>query len=348
MGRSPLSSDREIESPRHRFFLVALRVALLFPVCASAWSQNTSGSLAVDWSHGAEHCVAGAQAPLQVHEYNAQTFILREDLCSAFEAPFMYLLVGSSKALLIDTGDVADPKLMPLAQTVLGLLPTSGESRLPLLVVHTHRHLDHRAGDAQFERIPNTQVVGFELSAVQKYFGLSDWPNGSAQIDLGDRTIDVLPTPGHNETHLTFYDRNTGLLFSGDFVMPGRLLIDDTTAELASSKRIAEFAKDRPITHVLGGHIEMNRAGELFPWGSQYHPDERPLQMSKEDLMALPKAAASFNGFYTRHGGFILMNPLRILIVIASAGAIGLIAAIVTLIRYFRRRKARGKQQPQA
>jgi hypothetical protein len=31
--------------------------------------------------------------------------------------------VGSSKALLIDTGDVADPKLMLLAQTVIALLP---------------------------------------------------------------------------------------------------------------------------------------------------------------------------------------------------------------------------------
>jgi hydroxyacylglutathione hydrolase len=255
----------------------------------------------------------------------------------------MYLLLGSSKALLIDTGDVADPKLMPLAQTVVGLLPMSGESRLPLLVVHTHRHLDHRAGDAQFKSMPNTQVVGFELTDVRKYFGFSDWPKGTAQIDLGDRTIDVLPTPGHNETHFVFYYRNTGLLFSGDFLLPGRLLIDDATAELASARLIAEFAKDRPITHVLGGHIEMNRTGELYPWESQYHPVERPLQMSKEDLMALPVAVASFNGFYTKHGGFVLLNQLRILIVIASAGAIGLIAAIVTLIRYFRRRKARGK-----
>ena len=93
-------------------------------------------------------------------------------------------------------------------------------------------------------------------------------------------------TPGHNETHVAFYDGNTGLFFSGDFLMPGRLLIDDTDADLASAKRAAAFAQDRPITAVLGGHIETNAAGETFTWGSQYHPDEHVLQLTKDDPLA--------------------------------------------------------------
>jgi hydroxyacylglutathione hydrolase len=48
----------------------------------------------------------------------------------------MYLLIGSTKALLIDTGDVGDPKQMPLAETVMHLLPGTGRSKWPLLVVH--------------------------------------------------------------------------------------------------------------------------------------------------------------------------------------------------------------------
>ena len=54
-----------------------------------------------------------------------------------------------TKALLIDTGAVAEAKTMPLAQTVISLLAKRG-SRLPLMVVHTHGHLDHRSGDDQF------------------------------------------------------------------------------------------------------------------------------------------------------------------------------------------------------
>jgi hydroxyacylglutathione hydrolase len=320
-----------------------LSAAFLATLSSGAWSQVAPGSLDVEWSHGAQNCAGVTRPPLQVHEYNPQTFILREDLCSTFEAPFMYLLVGSSRALLIDTGDIADPKQMPLARTVLGLLAKNGSPPVPLLVVHTHRHLDHRAGDAQFQALPNVEVVDYDLGSVQKYFAISNWPKGNAQLDLGDRTVDVLPSPGHNETHLVFYDRNTGLLFSGDFLMPGRLLIDDASADLASAQRVVQFIEDRPVTHVLGGHIEINRQGETLPWNSHYHPDEAPLQMRKEDVMALPEALSAFNGLYTRHGSFVLMNPMRILILMASGAAIVLIAGTTWLFRFWRRRRARAK-----
>jgi hydroxyacylglutathione hydrolase len=309
-----------------------------------AWSQIATGSMDVRWNEGAKDCAANPQPPIQVHPYNQQTFIIRENLCATFEAPFMYLLIGSKRAFLIDDGDVADPHQMPLAKTVLDLLPCDGPAKLPLLVAHTHRHLDHRAGDGQFRQLPNVEVVGFDLESVKRYYHFTDWPNGVAHIDLGDRTVDVLPTPGHNETHLAFYDQNTGLLFSGDFLMPGRLLIDDTDADLASARRVAGFVKGHPITYVLGGHIEFDTAGQTFPWGSKYHPHEHVLQMTNNDLLALPAAVASFNGFYAERGDFILMNSMRMLIAEAIAAALVLGALVAVLIRYIRRRsKARWK-----
>jgi hypothetical protein len=96
------------------------------------------------------------------------------------------------------------------------------------------------------------------------------------------------------------------LFFSGDFMMPGRLLIDDAAADLASAQRVASFVQDRPVRYVLGAHIEQTRSGELFPSGSTYHPDERPLQMDRADLLALPAALKRFNGFYTQQGRFTL------------------------------------------
>jgi glyoxylase-like metal-dependent hydrolase (beta-lactamase superfamily II) len=293
------------------------------------------------WNEGAADCKANPQPPLEVHAYNPQTFILRENLCSTWEAPFMYLLVGSKRALLIDTGDVADPNQMPLAKTVLALLPQNSPARLPLLVVHTHRHLDHRAGDGQFHGLPNVQVVGYDLDSVKRFYNFTDWPNGVAQIDLGDRIIDVIPTPGHNETHVAFYDRSTALLFSGDFLMPARLLIDDTAADLASAKRASAFVQYRPVSHVLGGHIEMNAAGELYSWESQYHPDEHALEMTKADLLALPAAVSSFNGFYTRSGQFVMMNSMRVLIAMAVLAGVVLLAVLASLFVYIRRRRAR-------
>ena len=193
-------------------------------------SQPVPGSLNVHWNEGASDCSATPQEALQVHQYEPQTFILRQSPCADSEANFSYLLIGSNKALLIDTGAVADPKTMPLAKTILELLPDKDGKKLSLLVAHTHRHLDHRAGDPQFASLPSVQLAPFDLEGVRAFFGFNDWPNGIAHVALGGRTVDVIPTPGHNATHVTFYDNRTGILFSGDFLLPGRLLIEDAAA----------------------------------------------------------------------------------------------------------------------
>jgi hydroxyacylglutathione hydrolase len=288
------------------FVLLALAVALTSP---PGWSQLAPGSMDIHWNEGSRNCANDPPPPLEEHQYNTRTFILRENLCATFEAPFMYLLIGSTKALLIDTGDIADPNVIPLADTVMRLLPGEGPAKLPLLVVHTHRHLDHRAGDAQFAHFSNAQVVGFDIDSVRHYYKFTDWPNGLAQVDLGDRTVDVIPTPGHNETEVSFYDRSMGLLFTGDFLMPARLLIDDASADVASAERVVTFVKDRPISFLLGGHIEMNSAGDLF------------------------------NGFYTVRGKFTMENSIRILIALAGLVLLVVVAVVWILVRYIRRRR---------
>lgn len=318
-----------------------LLIGLIFVLMVAplqGWSQLEPGSMDVHWNEGAQNCAGNTLPPLQVHKYNERTFIFRESLCSTFEAPFIYLLIGSEKALLIDTGDVADAKQMPLASTVMQLLPSYGSQKLPLIVVHTHRHLDHRAGDGQFTQLPNIQVAGFDIDSVRRFYQFTDWPNGIAQIDLGRRTVDAIPTPGHNETEVSFYDRNTGLFFSGDFLIPGRLLVDDTSAYIASAQRVAAFVKDRPVMYVLGGHIEKNASGELFPWESPFHPNEHVLQMTKDDLLGLPAALEKFNGFYSVSGKFVMMNSIRILIAVSVLLVVILVVMVWLLVRFVRRR----------
>ena len=293
----------------------------------------------VHWNQGSADCAKNPQPPIQVHRYNANTFILRESLCATYEAPFIYLLIGKTKALLIDTGAVGDAKIMPLAQTVFSLMPNDG-SRLPLMVVHTHGHLDHRAGDDQFRALPDVEVVPTDLESVKSRFGIADWPNGIGQIDLGDRVIDVIPTPGHYPSHIAFYDRQTGLFFSGDFLLPGRLLIEDTNADLASARRVAEFAEQHPITYVLGAHIELDKSGKTF-FGTRYHPNERPLQLTKQDLLALPGIVSGFNGFYAKRGVYVLMNQNHILIFLAICALVSLVAIILIFRELWRWRRSR-------
>lgn len=322
--------------------LGALAIALS---CLLSWVTPTHadapiGALDARWNEGSADCAKSAGPVLELRRYDPQTVILREGLCTTFEAPFMYLLIGTSKALLIDTGDVEDPQKVVLATTVIQQLPENGPARLPLLVVHTHRHLDHRAGDGQFKTLPNTQVVGFDLDSVKKFYHFTNWPNGRAQIDLGNRTVDVIPTPGHNETEVTFYDRNSGLVFSGDFLMPARILVDDTNAYRLSAARLSEFLRNQPVTAFLGGHIEMDAQGKLFDWQSTYHPHEHTLRLTQADLQGLSSALTRFNGLYTESNGFTVVNSIHILIALASCAALILLILTWLVIRYIRRRRA--------
>jgi glyoxylase-like metal-dependent hydrolase (beta-lactamase superfamily II) len=291
----------------------------------------------VHWNEGASDCSATPQEALQVHQYEPQTFILRQSPCATFEANFIYLLIGSNKALLIDTGAVADQKAMPLAKTTLELLPDKDGKKLPLLVAHTHRHLDHRAGDPQFASLPSVQVVPIDLEGVRAFFGFTDWPNVIAHVDLGGRTVDVIPTPGHNQTHVAFYDGRTGILFSGDFLMPARLLIDDAAAYHESALRVVDFLKTRPLTHILGGHIELNAAGRAYRFRSHYHPNEHRLELARADLTALPAALEGFNGFYARYPNYILANPIHNLLALAII-ALAVLIFIVWGVRQLLRR----------
>ena len=61
---------------------------------------------------------------------------------------------------------------------------------------------------------------------------------------------------------------------------------------MASAERLVDFAAARPVRHVMGCHIEMTRTpGRDYPLGTTYQPDEPPLQMSPDRLLAVRDGA---------------------------------------------------------
>jgi glyoxylase-like metal-dependent hydrolase (beta-lactamase superfamily II) len=46
------------------------------------------------------------------------------------------------------------------------------------------------------------------------------WLTPHQEIGAGDRTLTVIPTPGHTQGHVVFRDATAGLLFAGDHVLP--------------------------------------------------------------------------------------------------------------------------------
>lgn len=59
-----------------------------------------------------------------------------------------------------------------------------------------------------------------EREVPARYEEPDEWLDGTTKIDLGDRTLVALPTPGHTQGHVVFVDEQAGVLFAGDHVLP--------------------------------------------------------------------------------------------------------------------------------
>jgi len=241
------------------------------------------GNLTVAWIHGSASCNQNADPELQMHAYNDTTIIFRQNKCDTFEAPFVYLLIGTTKALLLDTGDLGTTTLRDAVLPIV-----AGK---PLLVAHTHAHGDHTAGDATFANQPNVTVVAKNQQAIQDAFGIATWPTSQGSYDLGDRVLDVLAIPGHEAQHIAIYDRQTGVVLTGDTLYPGLLFINDWTAYRASVSRLADFVAVHTISWVLGAHIEMTSTPKQnYPYGTTYQPAEHVLQLTAAHVAELDSA----------------------------------------------------------
>jgi glyoxylase-like metal-dependent hydrolase (beta-lactamase superfamily II) len=245
-----------------------------------------------EWIHGSRRPGRSTDPAIQVLRYDDQTFIMRQSKAVHYEAPFLFLLVGEERALLLDTGATPDPARFPLRATVDGLI---GDREL--IVAHTHSHGDHVAGDGQFADRPTTTIVGHRPEDVRAFFGFEHWPDSVVEFDLGGRVLELVGSPGHHAASVTFYDPRTAILFTGDTVMPARLYTNDYPAFLATLDRLAAFTAERPVRHVLGCHVEMTtRAGRDYPLGARYQPDEVPPQMSAVKLREIRDAAHKVAG----------------------------------------------------
>jgi hypothetical protein len=170
----------------------------------------TTLNLDVAWIHGSQAAKYNTDPDIQVHACDEHTYILRQNMAVHYEAPFMFLLFGGSRALLLDTGATANPQFFPLRRTVDSIIDRWLASHphpdgYELLVLHTHSHTDHTAADRQFTGRPRRQEFP---GRVDKLLGPSllnpeqDRPDNLAgNPALAKRVVDPL-------THMRFAARD--------------------------------------------------------------------------------------------------------------------------------------------
>lgn len=276
------------------------------------------GNLGFRWTYGSNVAARNRDPRVQVVQYNEDTFVLRQNVCVHWEAPFTYLLFGNKGALLIDTGATPTPAHYPLREVVDTIITrwgqARGRSKVPLTIALTSgEDIAQNQGLAQFAGRAETTIVPKPLAVMQRFYGLQgSWPSGTGMIDLGDRVIEVVPTPGTHKDGVTFYDPYCQFLFTGDLLFAGKINIGNDGDFIASLERLKGFSGKHGVKWLLGGHVEMMFVpGKYYPRFATYKPYERVLEMvpalidealqyarevQGKDMMLIRPDFALFNG----------------------------------------------------
>ena len=157
---------------------------------------------------------------------------------------YIYLLEGTEKALLLDTGY----GMGQLRRFVEGLTDR------PVLVANTHFHPDHSAGNGEWERVMLSAGWAVDAPSVTNPGAgpadLSAFPHPDYEkvilhdgdlISLGGRDIQVLEAaPAHCNSSLFFVDEGHKLLFTGDEYESSQTLMYDNSCNPDAPYDVAE------------------------------------------------------------------------------------------------------------
>jgi glyoxylase-like metal-dependent hydrolase (beta-lactamase superfamily II) len=175
--------------------------------------------------------------------YKIQDGILAIYEPGQFEEVISFLIIGSERTLLFDTG---------LGMGNIAALVAELDDK-PLTVLNSHGHYDHVGGNYQFDgvlarNLPFTikksagsshqQVAEFASSGwiwkqhpprfdpatyQIKPYRLSEWIEEGQFIDLGGVSLEIIYAPGHAPDGIVLIDHQRRLMFTGDVFYPAPL-----------------------------------------------------------------------------------------------------------------------------
>lgn len=163
----------------------------------------------------------------------------------------LYLIEGSDKSILIDAGT----NIKNLDKIVASI------THKPIILVATHVHPDHTGSSINSFREIYINPGDTDLIPVfmKNYQGVVKQLKDKEIIDLGNRQLEVVYTPGHTKGSTTFIDKKAGYGFSGDSFGTGMLLLTvDFSTFIASCERICSIMDGNKIKYLYPGHYSAN------------------------------------------------------------------------------------------
>lgn len=187
-----------------------------------------------------------------------------------------FLIVGSRRAVLFDSG---------LGVGRIGRV-VSKLTHLPVTVLNSHTHFDHVGGNAEFDDVRNLEIPyslassrgevdeaiaeyarptlaedricgALPAGVISREYRIPKWRiahfiKDNERLDLGNRTAEVLRTPGHTPDSIVLLDRARGLLFTGDTYYSSQIYLWAPGTDLAAyGQSIDRLAALRPGLQIL-------------------------------------------------------------------------------------------------
>lgn len=188
----------------------------------------------------------------------------------AFMDNYIWIIPEENSFMCVDPGD---------ANPVLAYAKDTGKNLSHLLI--THHHMDHVGGMTELlEIFPDCQVfspVDARIPAAQD--------TTMNHIDLENISFNVLQTPGHTSTHISYYAPVPGFLFCGDTLFSagcGRVF-DGTLEALHASLNLYKNLPDETL--VFSAH-EYTRQNLRF--AQTVEPNNQDIQTYLQQLQSQP------------------------------------------------------------
>lgn len=215
-----------------------------------------------------------------INEIDKDTYVISE--YRHWEETHCYLLNGTKRSLLIDTG----LGICNISEVISELTDK------PVTAIATHVHWDHIGGHKYYpdfyaheaeldwlnggfpqplETIKEYVVDRCELPTdfqINEYKFFQGKPtkilHGGEHIDLGGRMVAVIHTPGHAPGHMCFWEANTGYLFTGDLVYKDTLTAWFPSTDPKAYLKSLETVSELPAKRVFPAHHSLDIQPELL------------------------------------------------------------------------------------
>lgn len=158
----------------------------------------------------------------------------------------VYLVTGSWNTLddvnaLVDAG-----RDLSILEMIFDLPTGVGKKQVEKVVI-THNHYDHASMLSNVKKVFNPKVYAYSKALE----GVDRVLKDGEMIKLGDRLFEVIHAPGHSSDSICLYNRDDGVLFSGD--MPLSVRTADSKYEEGFVRTIERLCR-KTISVIYPGH----------------------------------------------------------------------------------------------